>query len=305
MAYLHVERVEFTDAVNLAADRRGILPAVVEKDYYVTVILHLLAEKLSFVVFKGGTSLSKCHKAIMRFSEDIDITVDTKLSQGQMGILKKTIEIIADELGLTIQNLNETRSRRSYNKYIVEYPSVGSIQAEEIPPTVILETSLAEISFPTIMLPVHSYLGDMLEDESPDLCREYMLDPFEMKVQGIDRTLIDKVFAICDYYLKGEVKRNSRHIYDIYKLLPIVPQTQGFRQLISDVRHERAANQKLCPSAQPGVDVSELLKKLIEEDVYKKDYDTITERILEEDIPYETALESIRRIADSGLFELE
>lgn len=33
--------------------------------------------------FKGGTSLSKCHKVIRRFSEDIDITIDTLLSQGQ------------------------------------------------------------------------------------------------------------------------------------------------------------------------------------------------------------------------------
>ena len=31
----------------------------VEKDYYVTMILRGLAESLDFVVFKGGTSLSK------------------------------------------------------------------------------------------------------------------------------------------------------------------------------------------------------------------------------------------------------
>jgi hypothetical protein len=36
----------------------------------------------------------------------------------------------------------------------------------------------------------------------------YGLLPFEMKVQGIDRTMIDKVFAICDYYMKGDVRRH-------------------------------------------------------------------------------------------------
>lgn len=40
-------------------------------------------EFLHNIVFKGGTSLSKCHKAINRFSEDIDITIDTAISQGQ------------------------------------------------------------------------------------------------------------------------------------------------------------------------------------------------------------------------------
>lgn len=41
-------------------------------------------------------------------------------------------------------------------------------------------------------------------------------------LQGLDRTLVDKVFAICDYYLQNRIKKHSRHIYDIYKLLPLV-----------------------------------------------------------------------------------
>jgi len=43
-----------------------------------------------------------------------------------------------------------------------------------------------------------------------------MQNPFEMKVQGIDRALADKVFAVCDYYLQGKVAKHSRHLYDIF-----------------------------------------------------------------------------------------
>lgn len=82
MAYLHENREEFENAVNLASKHFHILPVIVEKDYYVTMILRKLSEDQGFVVFKGGTSLSKCHKVIKRFSEDIDITIDSKLSQG-------------------------------------------------------------------------------------------------------------------------------------------------------------------------------------------------------------------------------
>ena len=89
MAYLHDNREEFTDAVNLASEYFHILPIIVEKDYYVTMILRELSRRQDFVVFKGGTSLSKCHKAIKRFSEDIDITIDSKLTQGQMKKLKE------------------------------------------------------------------------------------------------------------------------------------------------------------------------------------------------------------------------
>ena len=64
---------------------------IIEKDYYVTVLLKLLAEKIPFIVFKGGTSLSKCHKVIRRFSEDIDLTIDVSLSQGQKKKVKKVL----------------------------------------------------------------------------------------------------------------------------------------------------------------------------------------------------------------------
>ena len=303
MAYLHENREEFATAVNLASERFHILPAIAEKDYYVTMILEKLAEKLPFIVFKGGTSLSKCHKAIKRFSEDIDVTIDTKLSQGQMGKVKDAVKLTAAELGMEIPNIDETRSRRSYNRYLLAYTPVSSIVDDSVPPTVALETSFAEVSFPTVMLPVYSYIGEMMETEAPEAIETFGLAPFTMKVQGLDRTLIDKVFAICDYYMKGEVTRHSRHIYDIYKLLPLVTQNDDFKRLVSEVRRVRAENEKLCPSAQPGVDVPALLGDLVEHDIYRPDYESITSRILEESIPYETAVTAVKEIMRSRIFE--
>lgn len=302
MAYLHENKEEFRNAVNLASERFHILPVVAEKDYYVTMILRSLSESLGFVVFKGGTSLSKCHRIIKRFSEDIDITIDTKLSQGQMKNLKKAIKNTAEELGLTIPNIDETRSRRSYNRYRLKYDSVVSELKDAVLAEVLLETSFAEVSFPTIVLPVRSYIGDMMEDEAPEELVNYWLDPFEMKVQGIDRTLTDKVFAICDYYMQDKVKKHSRHIYDIYKLLPFVPQDEDYKRLVREVRNVRAMT-NICPSAQPGVDIPELLRHIVENDAYKRDYETITWRILEEQIPYKIAVEAVKEIADSGMFE--
>lgn len=302
MAFLHENREEFRNAVNLASERFHILPVVSEKDYYVTMILRKLSERLDFVVFKGGTSLSKCHRVIKRFSEDIDITIDTKLSQGQMKKLKEAIKEAAEVLGLTIPNLNETRSRRSYNRYILAFESVISDPDDIVQSAVLMETSFAEVSFPTVVLPVRSYIGDMMIEEAPEELENYRLDPFKMKVQGIDRTLVDKVFAICDYYMQGKVKKHSRHIYDIYKLLPIIPQNEEFKRLVREVRNVRAMN-NICPSAQPGVDVPEMLKYLVANDVYKSDFEIVTSRILEEQVTYATAVEAVKVIADSGMFE--
>ena len=302
MAFLHKDKEEFINAVNLASEYFHILPIIVEKDYYVTMILRELSERQGFVVFKGGTSLSKCHKAIKRFSEDIDITIDSRLSQGQMTKLKEVIKDIAAELGLAIPNIEETRSRRSYNRYILEYQSALSEPDDAVQSAVLMETSFAEVSFPTVILQVHSYIGDMMTKEAPDELENFHLEPFEMKVQGLDRTLVDKVFAICDYYMQDRVKKHSRHIYDIYKLLQIVPQTEEFRALIQEVRSVRAMT-NICPSAQPEVNVPEMLNFLIENEIYKDDYEKITARILEEDVNYETAIEAVKKIAASGMFE--
>lgn len=115
--YLHENRELFREAISMAALYTHMSEVVVEKDYYVTMILRILSQKLPFVVFKGGTSLSKCHKVIRRFSEDIDIAIDISLSQGQKKEVKYAIVEIAKELGMNIVNLEETRSRRDYNRY--------------------------------------------------------------------------------------------------------------------------------------------------------------------------------------------
>jgi len=64
------------------AARRGMSPAVVEKDFWVCWILKQIysnPQLQSHIVFKGGTSLSKVFGLIERFSEDIDLILDWQL----------------------------------------------------------------------------------------------------------------------------------------------------------------------------------------------------------------------------------
>ena len=186
---------------------------------------------------------------------------------------------------------------------MLAYETVTGKLNEDIQPTVILETSYAETSFPNVVMPVYSYIGNVLRTEDPEAFETFGLHPFEMKVQAIDRTMIDKVFAICDYQLAGDVKRHSRHLYDIYKILPLVRIDANFRELVRKVRILRAKNVNICHSAQPGVDVPKILKGLVENDVYKADYERVTIRILKERIDYDEIIQAILKIIDSGMFE--
>ncbi len=89
--YLHEDNDNFKELLEQTADFTGRTAAVVEKDYYVTLILRLLSEKLDNVVFKGGTSLSKGYHAISRFSEDIDITFDEHIGEARRKKLKNSV----------------------------------------------------------------------------------------------------------------------------------------------------------------------------------------------------------------------
>lgn len=64
----------------VAAAQIGRDPAILEKDLWVVWTLAWLGGSpwADDLVFKGGTSLSKVHRAIDRFSEDIDLTYDIR-----------------------------------------------------------------------------------------------------------------------------------------------------------------------------------------------------------------------------------
>jgi hypothetical protein len=253
-------------------------------------------------VFKGGTSLSKCHHVIDRFSEDIDITFSDTLTQGQRKKLKNNvIANISKTLELPIPNWEETRSRRDYNCYIFDYEPIEGQVDQSLLPGVKMEVVLGSVSFPTVKLPVDSYVYQYLSKENMDIVEEFGLEPFEMTLQSLERTFADKVFAICDYYMDGRVKRNSRHIYDLYKLLPKIQLDADYKKLVAEIRNHRA-KMSICHSAQEGVDVTKLLREIIDKEVYKSDYKEITTYFQNEPLEYDTAVRVIETVIDSGVF---
>ena len=289
--YLHKENRElFHDAILLTSQKLEVSEDIVEKDYYVTLILKKLSSIEYPVVFKGGTSLSKAFHVIDRFSEDIDITFTEHLGEARRKKLKYNIlKPIADELGLVIRNFESIKSDKNLNHYDFYYESVvGDRVINPIPPYVKLETSLMSYAFPTEEREIGNYLLDALGEEEEELIATYDLGTFPMRVQSLNRTLIDKVFAVCDYYLQGKAHRNSRHLYDIYKLSGYVEMNSDFMELVKEVRaHRIAMGSEIAPAAPLDVNILGLGQKLCDEDFYKEDYRETTLKLISESLEYE------------------
>ena len=289
--YLHKENRElFRDAILLTSQKLEVSEDIVEKDYYVTLILKKLSAIEYPVVFKGGTSLSKAFQAIDRFSEDIDITFTQHLGEARRKKLKYNIlKPIADELGLVIRNFDSIESDKNLNHYDFYYESVvGDRVINAIPPYVKLETSLMAYAFPTEERELGNYLLDALGAEEEELIATYDLGTFPMRVQSLNRTLIDKVFAVCDYYLQDKVYRNARHLYDIYKLAQHVDMDSDFLELVKEVRaHRITMGSEIAPAAPLDVNIVELVQKLYDEDFYKEDYRETTLKLISDSLEYE------------------
>ena len=252
---------------------------------------------------KGGTSLSKAHHVIDRFSEDIDITFPKHIGSAQRKKLKyDVIGKVSEKLDLPILNWDKIESDKDYNHYDFKYESVAEVN-NPLPPTVILETALMSYAFPTEEKQISSIIYDYLFETDIELLGKYELIPFFMKVQSIDRTLIDKMFAVCDYYMLRKSRRNSRHLYDIYKLYPYITEDEDFYNLIREVReHRNKIDEKVAPSARYEVDISKIVCELCNKDFFKDDYENRTMGLISDNVSYEEVIGFYKSLM-TGIFK--
>lgn len=302
---LHHDKEAFEELIVGAANELAIPTNVIEKDYYVTITLKALADKTKDLVFKGGTSLTKCYQLLDRFSEDIDLSYTA--ASGMPGdsrkkLLKKNIVSTMEEFGFPINNLETTRSRRNYNCYRASYPTIYENNGI-LKPELVIETFVAMLPFPTTKRMVDNYIYRFLNKINRlDLAEKYDLMPFEITTQIIERTLVDKVFAICDYYMQEKTERHSRHLYDIHKIVEKIGISDDVKKLIPEVRAIRS-EMVVCPSAKEDVSVADILKEIIKNQTYKSDYEDITMGLLFVPETYETVIKSLQKIVDSGMWE--
>lgn len=78
--FLH-DHKDFPGLLRIIADQDGIEPVLVEKDYWIMHVLWGLQQQEFQFALKGGTSLSKGHQLIDRFSEDIDLLIYPPVSE--------------------------------------------------------------------------------------------------------------------------------------------------------------------------------------------------------------------------------
>lgn len=225
---LHENKDVFLELVQVTAQNANLPEIYVEKDYWVTNALRNLASsKLSqTVVFKGGTSLSKAHKLIERFSEDIDLAViDLSQSNSQKRNLIKEIECVAAK-GLTQIEDDPRMSKASrFRKTVWHYPRVFNGQNfGQASSNLLIEVAAFVEPQPNIVMTLDSMIAEELANLGKnDLIHLYNLESFGINVLAVERTLTEKIlFLAKNSYEQDPISKLSvgiRHLYDINKIL--------------------------------------------------------------------------------------
>ena len=291
-------QAEWKEIIETVARELGRSEQMVEKDTIQSMFLFELAKSELPFVFKGGTSLSKAYNLIDRFSEDIDLSMNRRPTQSERVKSKELIIEIAENLGLVLSNPEDIKSRYDYNKYAFKYESLFSV----IPLEIIIETSFYQSVYPVDKHIVGSFVGRFCLERNIILPVPFEAAEVMMNVQSVERTLVDKVFAVCDYKIQNMQDRDSRHLYDICKLLREVELNEELDKLIDMVRDDRMQS-KNNPSAQLEYIIPDMLKEIIRSRFYEPDYKNVTQKLLYEDISYDFAIENgIAIIAESDVF---
>ena len=298
--HLFNNKRDFETVITKTSKWMSVANEYIEKDYWLFLILkEIFKNDKRGYVFKGGTSLSKCHHLINRFSEDIDISYSSPFGEVNSGEIKRKFKGITDAIkavGLEIANPDKLRWNRYFNQFQCPYNSFYS--DTNIEKKVVIELAAQTPSFPSEEKEFSSFIGDYFESIGRhDLVEKYELAPFNLQVQTLERTLVDKTFAICDYYIDDKCENHSRHLYDISKLLTKVNLDKILANLFEEVRSYRNKI-SVCRSARDGMKLNQLLDAIIRNESFKNDYESKTMVLLYEKYPYSECESALIRMRD-------
>lgn len=318
-------------AYTQVAEDTGIAPYAVEKDWWVVQILSAIFEMEvgKYLIFKGGTSLSKAWNLIERFSEDIDLAFDRaylgfsgELTRSGVKVLRQKtgkyisktftqeLEARLKQNGLTDIMLNYIKPEASdadpaqiqiYYPNVVDYP--GYVQ-----PRILLEISCSSLKEPNAVQSFHSFLDEHYFESS------FAGTPVSIPAAIPERTFLEKIFLLHEEFHrphdKIRVDRLSRHLYDVYRLIQ-----SGFalkaiedRELYETIVKHRYKHTRIggidYNLHQPQTIDPVPITKFIDE--WKADYRTMQEQMIYGESPsFESMIDAIRNFTANKINRLE
>jgi predicted nucleotidyltransferase component of viral defense system len=256
---LHKNNDEFRAAISATASKLKLPEHVVEKDYWVTQLLQNLSryEHNQYVIFKGGTCLSKGYKLISRFSEDIDLALNKDgidiIAKREGDVLHTITRKIVNKSFIKADEGNESEKFRYKRVYEFEknfeYPEDSPIHGK-----IILEINSFATPSPAEDVLITSLVAEHLERENGvEVLIELDMEPFTVKALTPERAFCEKILALrrASHREKEFFAARIRHVYDIHQLFhseriqKFVSSLNEFESMLTRCHSDDELNQKI------------------------------------------------------------
>jgi len=193
--------INYFQSQRLAA-RAGVPPEIIEKDYFVELILLYIAKDRELkdkLIFRGGTALRKIYLSDYRFSEDLDFLVaNIENLKDYIKLIDHIIEKINLEFPYNLKERFESESDRL--QLFISYDIIPEIRAAKELKLDILKDSYIPPTLNKRIL----FVYDAFRDEKADL-----------RIYTLESVAVDKICRILDVDNEPQGFKNKIG-YDIY-----------------------------------------------------------------------------------------
>lgn len=225
---LHRNKDAFVRTLERAAKNKGFPLSLMEKDYYLTLILSKAHELSKELVFKGGTCLNKVYYAYYRLSEDLDFSMKLPQYEATRGERRKCFQPIKEKIAKfaeqfdmkIIDSGNPGRNESRQYVYYLSYPSVVRPIAGQIKFEVGLRFN--PIHPPEARNILHAYThpftGEPLLNAGNIICLSLPEVVSEkLRAAALRETIAPRDFYDVDFILRHDFDIASREVVTLFK----------------------------------------------------------------------------------------
>lgn len=217
---IHEDKEQFFTLIDRVASLTGFYAPLVEKDYYLTLLLSRIHELSENLVFKGGTCLNKIYYSYYRLSEDLDFSMVLPQYCATRGERRKCIQPVKEGIEGFVKQFNmridtsENPGRNESKQYVYNllYDSVTT-ESEQIVkfeiglrfnPILATETKAVQHTFR------HSFTDEPLVESGEVHCMALK----EIVAEKLRAAATRKIIAPRDFYDIDFILRNKFDLTD-------------------------------------------------------------------------------------------
>ncbi len=226
---LHSDKDEFIKILERVSAQTGFPLRLLEKDYYLTIILSQINEKLSRdLILKGGTCLNKIYHSYYRLSEDLDFSLRLPRDKTTRGMRRKAIKPVKESIQSFAESLKMTiddRDRAGHNEstqyiYYFLYESTVLNKKEKVKleiglrsnPVLPVEEKQVNHKF------LHPFTGEPLFDGGKIVClamKELIAE--KMRAAATRLTIAPRDFYDLGYFLNAGFNFTDMEFLQVFK----------------------------------------------------------------------------------------